>query len=102
MSPLFPNPSSRISPNKADRGLISGQYQNLPSPRKVRPVPFSNGKAMIQLQPLELPAVQESGRAEDRVSDRQKSVKSVLNVADEALKSSRNTMKAIELDVKQQ
>ena len=34
------------------------------------------------------------------MSDRQKSVKSVLNVADEALKSSRNTMRAIELDAK--
>ena len=57
---------------------------------------------MISLQPLELPAVQESGRAEDRVSDRQKSVKSVLNAADEALKSSRNAMRTIELDANKQ
>ena len=68
----------------------------------MRPVPFGNGKAMISLQPLELPAVQESGRAEDRVSDRQKSVKSVLNAADEALKSSRNAMRTIELDANKQ
>ena len=52
----------------------------------------------MQLQPLELSTVQESNKAEDKVSDKQASVKGAIQAADAALKSSRMTMKTLQLD----
>ena len=52
----------------------------------------------MQLQPLELSTVQEANKAEDKVSDKQASVKGAIQAADAALKSSRMTMKTLKLD----